>query len=103
MPLILLLNRNGYSHYVVLLKIRKSKFFILDPEYGRLIKMNESELKEQYANVVVLVSPLKFTKGKSHFVIDNRIKSLIANKDYAYPLLISTFINLLLSFFHLFL
>ncbi|ADR25116.1 ATP-binding cassette domain-containing protein [Mycoplasma bovis] len=98
MPLILLLNRNGYSHYVVLLKIRKSKFFILDPEYGRLIKMNESELKEQYANVVVLVSPLKFTKGKSHFVIDNRIKSLIANKDYAYPLLISTFINLLLSF-----
>lgn len=98
MPLILLLNRNGYSHYVVLLKIRKSKFFILDPEYGRLIKMDESELKEQYANVVVLVSPLKFTKGKSHFVIDNRIKSLIANKDYAYPLLISTFINLLLSF-----
>lgn len=98
MPLILLLNRNGYSHYVVLLKIRKSKFFILDPEYGRLIKMDESELKEQYANVVVLVSPLKFTKGKSHFVIDNRIKSLISNKDYAYPLLISTFINLLLSF-----
>ncbi|UUM25643.1 cysteine peptidase family C39 domain-containing protein [Mycoplasmopsis agalactiae] len=98
LPLILLLNRNGYSHYVVLLKIKGSKFYIQDPELGKLAKMDEKALKEQYANVIALVSPLKLSKEKGKFVIDNRIKSLISNREYAYPLLISTFINLLLSF-----
>nr|WP_233742341.1 cysteine peptidase family C39 domain-containing protein [Mycoplasmopsis agalactiae] len=98
LPLILLLNRNGYSHYVVLLKIKGSKFYIQDPELGKLVKMDEKVLKEQYANVIALVSPLKLSKEKGKFVIDNRIKSLISNREYAYPLLISTFINLLLSF-----
>ncbi|EIN14939.1 Hypothetical protein, predicted transmembrane protein [Mycoplasmopsis agalactiae 14628] len=98
LPLILLLNRNGYSHYVVLLRIKGNKFYIQDPECGKLVKMDKIELKEQYANVIALVSPLKLTKEKGKFVIDNRIKSLISNREYAYPLLISTFINLLLSF-----
>ncbi|CBH40350.1 Mbov_0121 family peptidase domain-containing ABC transporter [Mycoplasmopsis agalactiae] len=98
LPLILLLNRNGYSHYVVLLKIKGNKFYIQDPELGKLVKMDEKVLKEQYANVIALVSPLKLSKEKGKFVIDNRIKSLISNREYAYPLLISTFINLLLSF-----
>lgn len=64
--------------------------------------MDEKVVKEQYVNVIVLVLLLKLLKEKGKFVIDNRIKSLILNREYVYLLLILIFINLLLLFFLLF-
>lgn len=64
--------------------------------------MDEKVFKEQYVNVIVLVLLLKLLKEKGKFVIDNRIKSLILNREYVYLLLILIFINLLLLFFLLF-
>ncbi|WP_029513158.1 Mbov_0121 family peptidase domain-containing ABC transporter [Mycoplasmopsis primatum] len=98
LPLVLLLNRNGIGHYVILTKIKNNKFYILDSEFGALIKMSEQELKNQFANVVIFVEPISFENKKGKFLIENKIKDLISNRGYIYPLLVAALLNLVLSF-----
>lgn len=64
MPIALLLNRKGYSHYVVLEKMKDNYFIIQDPAYGRKMKVKKEDLAKEFANVILFFDP-KEEKSKN--------------------------------------
>ncbi|MBZ4218344.1 Mbov_0121 family peptidase domain-containing ABC transporter [Mycoplasma tauri] len=98
LPIILLLNRNGYTHYVILNKIKNNYFWLLDSQTGELEKVNALKLKEEFAEVVIFPKKSNLKLNAEKITIDNKIKSLISIKKLVWPLLLSALVNLLLNF-----
>lgn len=100
MPIALLLNRKGYSHYVVLEKMKDNYFIIQDSAYGRKMKVKKEDLAKEFANVILFFDP-KEEKSKNrnkNYSLDNKISTLFSFKKYTYPLFISALLGLFLSF-----
>lgn len=98
LPAILILNKNGRNHYVILNKIKGNKYYISDSVEGKQLKINAEELKQEFQNVVITVEPCAYESKKKNFKIDNKVKSLISIKNYTPILILSSIINVLLSF-----
>lgn len=44
-------------HYVVIYKVRKNKVHIMDPFYGKLMKISKEEFLKEWTGVIVLIEP----------------------------------------------
>jgi len=68
-PTIILLNTNGYQHFVILKGIKGNKVFLADPAYGHKV-MNVEEFKKSWNNILLAV----FGKNSSKTVweLDNK-------------------------------
>ncbi|WP_027120720.1 Mbov_0121 family peptidase domain-containing ABC transporter [Mycoplasmopsis lipofaciens] len=100
-PIAILINKDGYLHYVIIEKIQNKTFFIQDSALGKKIKISEEELKPNFKNVVIFVNKMQNTTnweiGKVN-KISNKISDLFVGNKYTYPLLISSLISLFLTF-----
>ncbi len=74
LPMIAHLVNDDFTHYVVILKIKRDKIFIFDPGVG-LKLIDRSEFVVKWTNILILFSPKKLEKnnyqkkfGKSSFI-----------------------------------
>lgn len=69
----------GFSHYVVINKIRKDKVYINDPGQGKII-LDLNQFSRLFTGVVINISPnSSFIKSKTTFNNVNTIKSYYVN------------------------
>ncbi len=105
MPLIAhVIFSNGYSHYIVIYKIKNNKLIIMDPAKGKTT-ISFEEFKKIWSNVIIIFHPknkiLSFPKNVSIFSIFFNYIHLFKNK-YTLYILINIFLMLLMliqSFF----
>lgn len=97
-PMILLLNREGVLHYVVLLKFEDENAYLLDSAVGKKIKVSCDTLKNEFTNVLIFVNKKEATSKNNYFTLQNKISELFSFKKYVYPLFIAALINLILVF-----
>ncbi|UUM19229.1 Mbov_0121 family peptidase domain-containing ABC transporter [Mycoplasma sp. 1018B] len=92
-PIVLLINKNGMNHFVILIKIKKNNFFIYDPEDISIHVYNYLELNEVFQKTILCFYS-QFWNSDKNTNISNQISSLINNKKYSFALLLLAMINL---------
>lgn len=96
---------NGYSHYVVIYKIKDDKLTLMDPAQGK-VTMKIKDFKKIWSNVIIIFHPktkiVNFPKNISVFSIFFNYLKLFKNK-YTLYILINIVLMILTLIYSLFL
>lgn len=78
-PVILLLRKEcGLSHFVVLYKITKHHFYLMDPAEGRINKIVPEEFNKEWTGYLIVVEPdSRFVKGVDGATVFSRLLKII--------------------------
>ncbi|MGV2392511.1 UNVERIFIED_CONTAM: cysteine peptidase family C39 domain-containing protein [Campylobacter lari] len=97
-PLVLLINKDGLQHYVILEKINNNIFYIQDSSEGKLVKINENDFKKMFLGIVIFINNQVKINKNVNYSLENKINKLLPDKSYVYYLLILAIINTFLLF-----
>ncbi|QBF34856.1 ATP-binding cassette domain-containing protein [Mycoplasmopsis phocirhinis] len=99
LPLIIVIEEHGYSHYLLVEKIKQNYILAQDSRLGKSIKINFDYLKQIYSGIICFISPKNTVlDSKQNYKIENKFKSLFNFNLYNFYLIISSILTTSFTF-----
>ncbi|MCT4469506.1 Mbov_0121 family peptidase domain-containing ABC transporter [Mycoplasma sp. HS2188] len=99
LPIIIVVNENGYSHYLLVEKIKKTHIVVQDSRVGSSVKINFEHLKEIYTGVICFIEKEHDSNRTEPVLkIDNKFKALFNFNLHNFVLILCAIINTVFTF-----
>ncbi|EGV00548.1 unspecified toxin/drug abc transporter ATP-binding and permease protein [Mycoplasmopsis columbina SF7] len=97
LPIVLLINKNGLNHFVILEKIKNYKFYIQDSSIGDRTVYKKDELEKIFLNVVLTFDKIENTKNID-IILNNKFSEFSEFKKETFLVFLISILNLFFSF-----